>query len=163
MKCPYCHKDDSKVTDSRGAAETNVIRRRRECLHCQKRFSTLETIDLTIQVKKRDGTYEDFQLEKLTKGMDTACRHTRVSHEQVRSLANKIMAQLLEKQVHSIQTQELGRIVMDYLKAVDIVAFIRFACVYKRFKDIEELIHVIESVQSKDDKIKEDSYAAEKK
>src|ERR1700722_17139109 len=89
MRCPFCNQEESKVTDSRNAAETNAVRRRRECLSCLRRFTTFETIDLTIQVQKRDGRYEDFQQDKLIKGLDAACRHTRISHDQVRALAYK--------------------------------------------------------------------------
>ena len=83
MKCPFCHHQDLKVTDSRDATEVNAIRRRRECLNCLRRFTTFETIELTIQVHKRDGRYEDFQQQKLINGMDAACRLTTVSHDQV--------------------------------------------------------------------------------
>ena len=74
MRCPFCHHEDSKVTDSRFATEINAIRRRRECGQCMRRFTTFETVDLSLQVKKRDGTYEDFLQEKLINGMDSACR-----------------------------------------------------------------------------------------
>lgn len=146
MKCPFCNHAESKVTDSRNVAETNAIRRRRECLDCLRRFTTFETIDLTIQVHKRDGRYEDFQLEKLTKGLDAACRHTRISHEQVRALAYKISADLMERQVREIETTELGEIVMQHLQAMDMIAYVRFACVYKRFKDVDELKDAIEKI-----------------
>ena len=146
MRCPFCNHAESKVTDSRNVAETNAIRRRRECLDCLRRFTTFETIDLTIQVHKRDGRYEDFQLDKLTKGLDAACRHTRVSHEQVRALAYKISADLMERQVREIETTELGEIVMKHLQAMDMIAYVRFACVYKRFKDVDELKDAIENI-----------------
>src|ERR1700730_376258 len=108
LRCPFCNNEESKVTDSRNAAETNAVRRRRECLRCLRRFTTFETIDLTIQVQKRDGRYEDFQQEKIIRGLDAACRHTRISHDQVRALAYKITADLMERQVHEINTTELG-------------------------------------------------------
>ena len=144
MKCPFCSFHESKVTDSRTFLEMNAIKRRRECLECQRRFTTFETVDLSLQVKKRDGTYEDFQLEKLLSGLTAACRHTKVSHDQVRLLANQIMADLLEKQIREIDAKELGNIVIQYLQKIDLIAYIRFACVYKRFKDIKELIEAIE-------------------
>jgi transcriptional repressor NrdR len=112
MKCPYCSFLESKVTDSRTAPETNAIRRRRECLGCLKRFTTFESVDLTVQVRKRDSSYEDFVLEKLVRGLDAACRRTKVSHEQVLA-----------------------------------IAYIRFACVYRRFKDMDELMNVINTAQ----------------
>jgi transcriptional repressor NrdR len=146
MKCPYCHCEDSKVTDSRVAAEINAIRRRRECNQCMRRFTTFETVDLSLQVRKRDGTFEDFQQEKLIRGLDSACRHTRVSHDEVRAIANRIKLELMEKGVREIGSRELGERVMDHLRKTDVVAYIRFACVYKRFKDIGELVQAIQSI-----------------
>jgi transcriptional repressor NrdR len=126
--------------------EINAIRRRRECCQCMRRFTTFETVDLSLQIKKRDGTFEDFQQEKLIHGMDAACRHTRVSHDQVRSLAYKIKSDLLARGVREIGSRELGEIVMQQLQKIDVVAYIRFACVYKRFKDIRELLEAIQSI-----------------
>jgi len=143
MRCPFCSFEESKVTDSRNAAEANAVRRRRECLQCLRRFTTFEMVDLTIQVQKRDGTYEDFQQEKLIKGLEAACRHTRISHDQVRSLAYKISADLLETQVREIPTVTLGEIVMKQLRELDMIAYIRFACVYRRFKDVDELMDAL--------------------
>ncbi len=151
MKCPFCHQQELKVTDSRDAPEMNAIRRRRECLKCLRRFTTFETIELTIQVHKRDGRYEDFQLQKLTNGLDAACRHTSVSHDQVVALASTIAGDLMQRHQRSVSTEELGDIVMKHLLAVDPIAYIRFACVYRRFKDIDELQEAIETIQPKDD------------
>lgn len=139
MKCPFCSYEESKVTDSRNSSETNTVRRRRECLNCFKRFTTFESVDLTFQVRKRDGRYEDFNQEKLIRGIDMACRHTSVSHSQVRALANKITADLMERQTREIDTVELGELVMKQLHDLDQIAYIRFACVYKRFKRVDEL------------------------
>jgi len=150
MKCPFCGNEELKVTDSRNALDANAIRRRRECLNCNLRFTTFETIELTIQVRKREGLYEDFQEEKLTSGLEAACRHTRVSYEQVRALASRITSELMERQVKEISTKEIGEIVMRYLKTMDTIAYIRFACVYRRFKDIGELMEAIQSIEPKD-------------
>jgi transcriptional repressor NrdR len=150
MRCPFCNNEESKVTDSRNAAETNAVRRRRECLQCLRRFTTFETIDLTIQVQKRDGRYEDFRQDKLIKGLDSACRHTRISHDQVLSLAYKITSDLMERGVREIKTSELGDIVTRHLQALDPIAYIRFACVYQRLKDVDELKGVIANIIPKD-------------
>ena len=150
MRCPFCSHDESKVTDSRNATETNAVRRRRECLKCLRRFTTFETIDLTIQVHKRDGRYEDFQQDKLSKGLDAACRHTRISHEQVRAIAYKITADLMERQIKEVSTPELGEIAMKHLQELDTIAYIRFACVYRRFKDVNELVDALHCVKPKD-------------
>ena len=141
MRCPYCTADETKVTDKRDAC--SMARRRRECLQCCKRFTTFETVDISVQVKKRDGSYEDFSLEKLIKGLDSASRHTRISHDQVRDLASAIANELMENQMREIDTTKLGEIAMDKLRALDPVAYIRFACVYRRFKDVDEIMDAI--------------------
>ena len=143
MRCPFCNNEESKVTDSRNVTENHSVRRRRECLQCLCRFTTFETIDLTLQVQKRDGRYEDFQQDKLIRGLDAACRHTRISHDQVRALAYRIATDLIQKQAREIKTSELGEIAMKHLQALDTIAYIRFACVYKRFKDVDELMDAI--------------------
>ncbi|MCH9609175.1 MAG: Transcriptional repressor NrdR [Chlamydiales bacterium] len=146
MKCPFCGFGELKVTDSRNALDVNAIRRRRECLNCNCRFTTFETVELILQVKKRDGLYEDFQEQKLISGLDSACRHTCVSHAQVRTLASTIVAELMQQQLREITSREIGEIAMKYLKTMDTIAYIRFACVYRRFKDIGELMEAIHSV-----------------
>ncbi|MCB1107059.1 MAG: transcriptional repressor NrdR [Chlamydiia bacterium] len=146
MKCPFCGHEESKVTDSRNASETNAIRRRRECLQCLKRFTTFETVDISLQVRKRDGSFEDFSLQKLIKGLDSASRHTRISHDQVRDLASHIANELVEKQVREIDTTKLGELVMEKLRNLDTVAYIRFACVYRRFKDVDEIMDAIHTI-----------------
>jgi transcriptional repressor NrdR len=143
VKCPFCGFEESKVTDSRCAMDLTAIKRRRECLKCGVRFTTFETIDLTLQVKKRDGTYQDFQEEKLIKGIEAACRYTRISHDQVLSLAHRITVNLMARQLREISSQEMGEMVMKQLQELDTVAYIRFACVYKRFKDIEDILKAI--------------------
>lgn len=149
MKCPFCCQTELKVTDSRDSPEANAIRRRRECLKCLRRFTTFETIELSLQVHKRDGRYEDFQQEKLIKGIEAACRHTRVSRDQVIAVASKITSEILQEQGGEVSTKKLGEMVMAHLQELDHIAYIRFACEYKRFKQIDELVEVIESIQSK--------------
>ncbi len=141
--CPFCGNEESKVTDSRNASETNAIRRRRECLQCGRRFTTFETVDISMQIKKRDGSYEDFSMDKLIKGLDAASRHTRISHDQVRDLASSIVNELIERQVREIDTTTLGQIAMEKLRDLDTVAYIRFACVYRRFKDVDEIMNAL--------------------
>lgn len=150
MKCPFCGHEELKVTDSRNTVDTNAIRRRRECLKCNRRFTTFETVELTIQVHKRDGRYEDFQEQKLISGLEAACRHTRISQNQVRLLASKVTVELMERQTREISTKEIGELAMKYLKIMDTIAYIRFACVYRRFKDIGELMEAIHSIIPKD-------------
>lgn len=150
MKCPFCGFLESKVTDSRNVTEIKAIRRRRECLSCSLRFTTFETVDISLQVRKRDGSYEDFDLEKLIKGIDAAARHTRISHDQVRGLASSIVSGLIEKQIREIDTVELGEIVMEKMRYLDPVAYIRFACVYRRFKDVGEVIEALHTATPKE-------------
>lgn len=150
MKCPFCHQSELKVTDSREAPEMNAIRRRRECLNCFKRFTTFETVELTVQVRKRDGIYEDFQQQKLINGLDAACRHTTISHDQVIALSSKITQELLQLQMREISTKEIGEMVMKHLQALDPIAYIRFACVYRRFKEISELMNAIKGISSEE-------------
>lgn len=151
MKCPFCHFEGLKVTDSRDTPEMNAIKRRRECLGCAKRFTTFETIELTVQVKKRNGTYEEFQQQKLIDGIEAACRHTKISHDQAVGLALKITDELMQGHVQEISTKKLGEMVMSELQALDPIAYIRFACVYQRFKDLNELEEAIKTIHSKDD------------
>lgn len=153
MECPFCNHEGLKVIDSRDAPEMNAIRRRRECLLCNRRFTTFEIVELTMQVHKRDGRYEEFQQQKLINGLESACRHTKVSREQVIALASQITGDLMQRQVREISTKELGEIVMKHLQGLDPIAYIRFACVYRRFKDINELMEAIKSIQSKDEQI----------
>ena len=151
MKCPFCLSEELKVTDSRDANEMNAIRRRRECLQCLKRFTTFETVELTTQVHKRDGTYEDFQQQKLINGLAAACRHTKISHDQVIALASKITNELMQCQQRIISTTDLGEIVMKHLQLLDPIAYIRFACVYRRFTDLKELEEAIKTIEWKDE------------
>lgn len=150
MRCPFCHHEELKVTDSRDAPEINAIRRRRECLKCQERFTTFETMELSLQVLKRDGRYEDFQQQKLIKGIEAACRHTQISHDQVIMIAAQITGELLQRQTREISTREIGDMVMQRLLPSDPIAYIRFACVYQRFQNIEELMEAIQTIKPKD-------------
>lgn len=151
MKCPFCQYEGLKVTDSRDAPEMNAIKRRRECLNCSRRFTTFETVELVVQVKKRNGTYEDFQQQKLVHGIEAACRHTKISHDQVVALASQITNELMSAQVQEMSTTQLGEMVMRHLQALDPIAYIRFACVYRRFKDLRELEEAMKTIHSKDE------------
>jgi transcriptional repressor NrdR len=159
MRCPFCNHEELKVTDSRDAPEVNAIRRRRECLKCQERFTTFETMELSLQVLKRDGHYEDFQQQKLINGIEAACRHTQISHDQVLAIAAQITGELRQQQKREITTREIGEMVMQRLLPSDPIAYIRFACVYQRFQNIDELMEAIQSIKPKD-KIKNKTASA---
>ena len=137
MKCPFCGFVDSKVIDSRPAEEGATIRRRRECLACQKRFTTYEVIErLPLVVVKRDGSRQSFDKMKLINGMVRACEKRPVSLQTLESIADEIEQELQSNLEREISTVEIGEMVMSRLKDVDEVAYVRFASVYRSFKDI---------------------------
>ena len=137
MKCPFCGYTESKVIDSRPAEESTTIRRRRECLACQKRFTTYESIErMPLVVVKRDGLRQSFDRVKLINGMVRACEKRPVPLEKLESIADEIEQELQGKLDREISTVEIGEMVMKRLKEVDEVAYVRFASVYRSFKDI---------------------------
>ena len=139
MKCPACGFTDSKVIDSRHIEEGNSIRRRRECLACQKRYTTFEIIEtVQIIVVKKDGTKELFDKNKLLSGLLKACQKRPVNAEDI---AAEIESELQNSLRNEITTNEIGEIVMNKLKQKDEVAYVRFASVYREFKDIETFLN----------------------
>ena len=137
MKCPFCGFTDSKVIDSRPAEEGATIRRRRECLACQKRFTTYEIIErLPLVVVKRDGSRQSFDKVKLINGMVRACEKRPVSLQTLEQIADEIEQELQSNLEREISTVAIGEMVMNRLKDVDEVAYVRFASVYRSFKDI---------------------------
>lgn len=145
MKCPSCGFADSKVIDSRPVEEGNSIRRRRECLACQKRFTTFEIIEtVQIVVLKKDGSKELFDRNKLLSGLLKACQKRPVSAEEiVTEIENEIQNSLSQE----ITTTEIGEMVMKHLKEKDEVAYVRFASVYREFKDIETFLAELKHLQ----------------
>lgn len=137
MKCPFCGFEESKVIDSRPADDNASIRRRRECMECKKRFTTYENIEHLPQVViKRDGSRQAFDKVKLINGMVRACEKRPVKLSQLERIANDIEIELESKLDRETQSVEIGEMVMDRLKDVDEVAYVRFASVYRSFKDI---------------------------
>ena len=137
MKCPFCGFTDSKVIDSRPAEDGTTIRRRRECLECQKRFTTYEIIErLPLVVVKRDGSRQSFDKVKLINGMVRACEKRPVSLSQLENIADEIEQELQSGLEREVRTVDIGEMVMSRLKDVDEVAYVRFASVYRSFKDI---------------------------
>lgn len=144
MKCIYCGCEDSKVLDSRSTEETNSIRRRRECLKCGKRFTTYETIEtVPILVVKKDGSRQPFSIEKVKSGMIKACEKRPVSISQIDQMAADIEKQIQNSLRQEIPSQEIGEMIMQKLKAVDEIAYVRFASVYRQFKDVTNFIKLI--------------------
>ena len=137
MKCPYCGYEESKVIDSRPADEGERIRRRRECLKCGKRFTTHEVIEtVPIVVVKRDKSREVFDRNKLTAGILRACEKRPVSVKQIEAMVDSIEAQLQSSLDREVTSMTIGELTMEQLKNVDEVAYVRFASVYRQFKDI---------------------------
>jgi len=149
MKCPYCSYTESKVIDSRPAEEGASIRRRRECLACQRRFTTYEIIEsLPLVVVKRDGSRQTFDKNKLIRSMLKACEKRSVALDELEKIANEIEQELQNALEREIPTSEVGELVMKRLKDLDEVAYVRFASVYRQFKDLntfmEELTRLLE-------------------
>ena len=137
MKCPFCSYSESKVIDSRPAEEGSTIRRRRECLACRKRFTTYEIIErLPLVVVKRDGSRQAFDRVKLINGMVRACEKRPIPLKKLEQIADEIELELQGNLDREINTVEIGEMVMERLKNVDEVAYVRFASVYRSFKDI---------------------------
>ncbi len=137
MRCPYCAHPESKVVDSRPSDEGASIRRRRECLECHKRFTTYETMEsLPLMVVKKDGSRQSFDKSKLLNGMIRACEKRPVSFSTLEGIANEIEQILQNDMDREIPSTKIGELVMERLKGVDEVAYVRFASVYRQFKDI---------------------------
>lgn len=146
MKCPACAFPDSKVTDSRPVEDGNSIRRRRECLQCGKRFTTFEILEtVQIFVTKKDGTKELFDRNKLLSGVMKACQKRPVNAEEI---VNEIETELYNSLSNDVTTQEIGELVMEKLKSKDEVAYVRFASVYREFKDIDTFMAALKQLQN---------------
>ena len=149
MKCPFCNHADTKVIDSRGQDENSVIRRRRLCEACGKRFTTYERMDMIpITVIKRDGTREIFDKNKVISGIMKSCNKRPVTAKQIEDLADDIENTLMGSGEREVESKTIGNMVMDRLKDLDGVAYVRFASVYRQFKDINTFIDELEKLLS---------------
>lgn len=141
MKCPYCREDNDKVIDTRAAEDGYTIRRRRQCLTCERRYTTYERpAEFDLRVIKKDGEREAFQPEKIRSGLQKACWKRAVSEEQIFNVLTKVEQEVFSTYEHEIPSDELGEIVMKYLAEVDQVAYVRFASVYREFKDVRDFV-----------------------
>ncbi len=148
MRCPYCGFADTKVTDSRDADEG--IRRRRECLNCEQRFTTMERQTMgALLVAKKDGRREEFSREKLLAGLRKACEKRPLSAGVVEAVADAVETALRQRGVPEVPSEEIGELVMDHLRELDHIAYIRFASVYRSFADLEELQRELEGLASR--------------
>ena len=153
MRCPFCKHDGDKVVDSRSSGES--IRRRRECLECKRRFTTYEYIEVApLTVIKRDGSREEFAREKLLKGLHTACKKRPVSKDQIDSIVSRIENQLASRDTTEVSYDEIGTLVMKELHELDSVAYVRFASVYREFKDTTEFVEQIKELLKTEQKNK---------
>lgn len=142
MKCPFCGNIDTKVIDTRTMEDNSAIRRRRYCEKCSERFTTYERIDtIPLAVIKSNDTRETFDRNKLLKGIMMSCNKRPVSMEQMESIAKDIENAILNSMKKEIDSKEIGEMVMDRLKSVDEVAYVRFASVYRQFKDIDSFMN----------------------
>ena len=139
MQCPYCDFEDTKVIDSRLSETKDAVRRRRECLSCAKRFTTYERREpLRLMVIKRDGSKEPFEREKLMVGLLKACAQQQITDEQVEGIVDEIEAELRERRRHEVTSRRLGDMVLVRLRRMDMVAYLRFASVYRQYTDVDQ-------------------------
>jgi transcriptional repressor NrdR len=147
MKCPFCSHVDSKVVDSRDSETGEAIRRRRECLECGKRFTTYERVEaVPLYVVKKDGRREEFNRQKLIAGLILASKKRDISPSALEQLVDDVENDLRSRNVSEIVASEIGTLVMEKLRALDEIAYIRFASVYRSFKDVEQMRSTIEDM-----------------
>jgi transcriptional repressor NrdR len=150
MRCPKCGCQDDKVVDSRASREGATIRRRRQCIVCGYRFTTYEEIErLGLMVLKRDGRREEFSKEKLLLGMKKACQKRPISQKAIEDLAEKITNKVTDQFERELPAEELGRQVMQGLRAIDQVAYVRFASVYRRFQEATDFVQEVRKLEEK--------------
>lgn len=141
MRCPFCGNTEDRVVDSRESREGEVIRRRRECTRCQRRFTSYEKIEFQpFQVIKRDQRREPYDRGKLMRGLQVACRKRPVSQDELERIADSIETSMHDSGGREISSQHLGRMVMKQLRDLDAVAYVRFASVYRRFEDVDAFV-----------------------
>ena len=139
MICPYCHHTEDKVVDSRSSGLS--IRRRRECLACGRRFTTYEYVEVVpLTVTKRDGRHEPFKREKLISGIDAACKRRPVSRRLSEEIGTRVENALMTSESQEVRYDEIGNLVMEELRKIDAVAYVRFASVYREFKEVNEFV-----------------------
>lgn len=150
MKCPFCEFEESKVVDSRPTDEGEAIRRRRECLQCGKRFTTYEKIEnIPLMVVKKDGSRQMFDSQKLLNGIVRACEKRPVSIKEMERITMDIEASMQNQMQREVSTGEIGEMVMERLKELDEVAYVRFASVYRQFKDINTFVEEVNRLLNK--------------
>jgi transcriptional repressor NrdR len=151
MKCPYCGYKEDKVVDSRATAEESAIRRRRECLKCGKRFTTYEYIEeVSLMVIKSDGRREPFDRKKVLSGVIKACEKRPISMEKMEDIVVQIERSIQKKSDREVSSSRIGELVMERLKSLDDVAYVRFASVYRQFKDVGQFMVELKDILNKE-------------
>ena len=141
MRCPFCKKDRDKVIDSRSASDASVTRRRRKCLECGRRYTTYERIEqLPLRVVKKDGSRVPFDRQKILNGLLKACEKRPVATEKLEEIASAVESAAMERYEREVDSKVLGELVIEQMKHVDQIAFIRFASVYREFKDVTDFV-----------------------
>jgi transcriptional repressor NrdR len=147
MKCPYCDHMGTKVLDSRPVNDNKSIRRRRECEKCARRFTTFETVEeAPLMVVKKDGSREEYSRDKMVRGLVRACEKRPVSVEQLETIVDEVERELRQTAATEIQSRDIGELLMEHLYGVDEVAYVRFASVYRQFKDIDMFMKELSSL-----------------
>lgn len=149
MRCPFCNGDNTRVIDSRPSEENNSIRRRRQCEQCERRFTTYEKVEtIPIMVIKRDGTRELFDRNKILNGIVKSCNKRNISIKQMESIVDDVENTILNTLQKEIKSTQIGELVMEKLKEIDEVAYVRFASVYRQFKDINTFMDELKKLLS---------------
>jgi transcriptional repressor NrdR len=150
VRCPFCGKVEDRVVDSRESREKDTIRRRRECLTCKRRFTTYEKVEaISYKVVKNDGTRQEFDRQKLLRGLEKAVQKRRVSPQQLSAIVDEVEGLLSEREDREMSTREIGAFVMERLRELDQVAYVRFASVYRRFEDVGEFMEELKTLLKK--------------
>jgi transcriptional repressor NrdR len=153
VKCPYCSSPDTKVTDTRETADSDVTRRRRECLKCKRRFTTYERVEvIDLVIVKKDKSREPFDRNKLMRGIMKACEKRPIKIEKLEAIVDDIEQELRSRDTKEIPSRLVGELVMEKLKKIDEVAYVRFASVYRQFKDAKQFVNEIEDFLKKSKK-----------
>jgi transcriptional repressor NrdR len=150
VRCPFCHFDQDRVMDSRASEDGYVIRRRRECLHCKRRYTTYERLEeLGIKVVKKDGVREPYSREKIRAGLSKACWKRPISDEQIGGIIEFVESYMYANCESEIDSTKIGELVIERLASVDQVAYVRFASVYRRFKDVRDFVDELQPMLKK--------------
>jgi transcriptional repressor NrdR len=145
MKCPFCKRENDRVTDTRPAQDGFAIRRRRECLECHRRYTTYEQIEeLNVKVVKKDGSRVPFDRERIKQGLEKACWKRPISSEQIEAIVSDVENQVYSTFDSEVESRWIGELVIEHLRILDQVAYVRFASVYREFKDVRDFVQELE-------------------